>query len=418
MRHCAGAETPNAMKLVSAADVATAAANIAGRIRHTELAESPALSDLSGARVFLKLENRQLTGSFKDRGAYNALLSLAPKGRSNGVIAMSAGNHAQAVAAVAKTLGIPATIVMPATTPFLKVRRTRSYGADVVLHGDTLAEAAERAGTIAAEKSLTFVHPYDDAAVIAGQGTVGLEIVEQAPGPIDAVIVPVGGGGLLSGVLTAVKARSPATQVIGVETEAYPSLARILHGGTFSQSSQNTIAEGIAVKSIGDLPLKIVRDKLDDALTVPDVEIERAIHLYLENEKLVVEGAGAASLALLLAHRERFRGKNVALIVSGGNIDTGLLASVIARVRVGEHRVHRMRVEISDQPGVLARVAAIVGSVGANILDVEHQRQSSAISAKSAYLAIAFETPRPQDADEVLRRLSAAGFLATLSPEA
>ena len=398
---------------VTLADVERAAATIAGRVRRTQLIESPWLSEAASARVFLKLENRQLTGAFKERGAANRLSMLTSDERKRGVIALSAGNHAQAVAYVAQTLGIPATIVMPTTTPFFKVRRTEEFGASVVLHGDTLAAAAERTLELQAERGLAYVHPYDDAAVIAGQGTVGLEIVADEA-DLDAIVVPVGGGGLLAGVLVAVKALSAKTQVIGVETEAYPSLVRALTGRTVPETAIDTIAEGIAVKTIGDIPLAIARELVDDVVTVSEREIERAIHCYLESEKLVVEGAGAASLAFTLSECERFVGKRIALVVSGGNIDTGLLASIIARVRLREHRVHIVRVAIPDQPGALARVATIVGSLGANILDVEHQRQFSEISARSAYLTLSFETQHPEDASEVVRRLEAAGFPTTV----
>jgi len=405
--------TQSSRLAVSLADVERAAATIAGHVRRTQLVASPWLSQATAARVALKLENRQLTGAFKDRGAANRLSLLTEDERRRGVIALSAGNHAQAVAYVAQSLGIGATIVMPTTTPFFKVRRTEELGANVVLHGDTLAAAAERTAELQAERGLVYVHPYDDPAVIAGQGTVGLEIVQDAE-DLDAVVVPVGGGGLLAGVLVAVKALSPKTQVIGVETEAYPSLVRLLTDRAVVETAADTIAEGIAVKTIGEIPLTIARELVDDVVTVSEPQIERAIHCYLESEKLVVEGAGAASLALVLSQCERFAGKKIALIVSGGNIDTGLLASVIARVRLREHRVHIVRVAIPDQPGALARVATVVGALGANILDVEHQRQFSEISARSAYLTLSFETQHVHDADEIVRRLQSAGFPTTV----
>jgi len=338
---------------------------------------------------------------------------LTAEQRARGVIAMSAGNHAQSVAYVAQTMGVPATIVMPATTPFYKVRRTEGFGAHVLLEGETLTEATERAYALEKERNLTFVHPYDDALVIAGQGTVGLEIIEAAV-DLDTIVVPVGGGGLLGGILVAVKTLSPNTHVIGVETEVYPSLAQLLSSEPISAVGRDTIAEGIAVKTIGELPLVIARELVDEVLTVSEREIERAIHSFLESEKLVVEGAGAAPLALLLSQPERFASKSVALVVSGGNIDTGLLASIIARVRLREHRVHIIRVALPDQPGALARVATTVSALGANILDVEHQRQFSEISARSAYLMVSFETQHPEDADEVVRRLESDGFATTV----
>jgi threonine dehydratase len=396
-------------RVVTLDHVVAASKYVEGHIRRTELAESPSLSQRTGATIFLKLENRQLTGSFKERGAFNCLLRMDETLRRRGVIAMSAGNHAQAVAYVAGILGIPATIVMPDTTPFFKVRRTEGFGAEVVLHGNTLAEATQRATELQEERGLTFIHPYDDPAVIAGQGTVGLEMVEAHPA-FDVIVVPVGGGGLLAGMLLAIKGLSPRTQVIGVETEAYPALVELLSHERREHKAEFTIAEGIAVKTIGTLPLEILRGVVDEVVTVSDTDIERAIHLYLEDEKLVVEGAGAASLALVLAQSDRFAGKSVGLVVSGGNIDTGLLASIIARVRLREHRVHIIRVAIPDQPGALARVATVVSSLGANILDVEHKRQFSEISARSAYLAVSFETQKPEDADEVVQRLEAEGF--------
>ena len=407
--------TKSSRLAVTPDDVENAANTIRGHVRRTELAASPWLSEATNASVFLKLENRQLTGAFKERGATNRVAKLSPQERKRGVIALSAGNHAQAVAYATRALGISATIVMPTTTPFFKVRRTEELGARVVLYGETVAEAGERAAILEAERGLTFIHPYDDPAVIAGQGTIGLEIVEDAP-DLDAIVVPVGGGGLIAGILVAVKSLSPRTQVIGVETEAYPSLVRLLTNHPVRHTGAETVAEGIAVKNIGEIPLSIARQLLDDAVAVSEREIERAIHAYLENEKLLVEGAGAASLALLLSQRDRFAGKKVALIVSGGNIDTGLLASIIARVRLREHRVHMIRVAIPDQPGALARVATIVGSLGANILDVEHQRQFSEISARSAYLTLSFETQHREDAAEVVRRLRAEGFATSTIP--
>jgi threonine dehydratase len=390
-------------------DVRAAETRLAGRVRATALVDSPALSELVGAQVFLKLENRQLTGSFKDRGAFNRLLGLDDESRGRGVIAMSAGNHAQAVAYVSKQLGVAATVVMPATTPFLKVRRTRAFGATVVLHGQSLADASEKARELQLREGLTLIHPYDDPAIIAGQGTIGLEIARAAPLP-DIVLVPVGGGGLLAGISLAIKNLAPKIQVIGVQTRVYSPLAAELKGEPAGAIAASTIADGIAIKSIGALPLQIIRSLVDDVVTVSESDIESAIHYYLESEKLVVEGAGAVTLAFLLAHRERFADKRVALVVSGGNIDTGLLASVITRVRLREHRIHLIRVEISDQPGVLARVATIISSIGANILNVQHQRESPAVAGSSAHLDICFETQRPEDAEDIAQRLVATGF--------
>jgi threonine dehydratase len=376
------------------------------------MAEAHALSERTGARVFLKLETRQRTGSFKDRGAVNRLLPLA-QGQAEpvrGVIAMSAGNHAQSVAYQCKRLGIPATIVMPETTPFTKVRRTKQHGARVVLCGDTLVEAAFRAEQIARDEHLTLVHPYEDERVIAGQGTVALEMMQDVP-DLDVLIVPVGGGGLLAGTLVAVKERMPSIRVIGVQTQTYPSLYNVLrdlepvHGG-------QTIAEGIAVKSIGAIPLEIARALLDETALVGEQAIECAIHLLLEEEKILAEGAGAAPIAALLSSLENYAGKSVGIIISGGNIDTGLLANVIMRVRLREGRVVRLRIEINDKPGVLADIARMIGDTGANIIDVVHHRFFSDIPSKQAELDVTFETRSPSDVDIILNKLGDADYPA------
>jgi len=401
------------MKLpVTLHDVEAAAERIGKWIVRTPMAEAQALSEKTGARVFLKLETRQRTGSFKDRGAVNRLLSLV-QGQAEpvrGVIAMSAGNHAQSVAYQCKRLGIPATIVMPETTPFTKVRRTKQHGARVVLCGDTLVEAAQRAELIAQDEHLTLVHPYDDERVIAGQGSVALEMLRDVP-DLDALIVPVGGGGLLAGTLVAVKEIKPSIRVIGVQTQTYPSLYNILHGLDPVHGGQ-TIAEGIAVKSIGAMPLEIARALLDETALVGEQAIECAIHLLLEEEKVLAEGAGAAPIAALVASLEQYAGKNVGLIISGGNIDTGLLANVIMRVRLREGRVVRLRIEINDKPGVLADIARMIGDTGANIIDVVHHRFFSDIPSKQAELDVTFETRSPSDVDQILNKLGDADYPA------
>lgn len=393
-------------------DVRAAADRVADYVVRTPALEATALSALSGARVTLKLETRQRTGAFKDRGAANLLLQLGAAERARGVIAMSAGNHAQAVAYIAERLGVPATIVMPVNTPFTKVRRTRAFGARIVLAGETLAEAGIRAFALAAEENLTLVHPYDDERIIAGQGTAALEFLHDVS-DLDVLLVPVGGGGLISGTAVVAKALRPQIEVIGVQTQLYPSLYQIraglppVHGG-------QTIAEGIAVKSIGEIPLAIANVLVDDVVLVSEQSIERAIHLFIEEEKLVTEGAGAAGLAALIDDPARFANRRVGLVVCGGNIDTGLLANVIARVRLREGRVVRMRVEINDRPGVLADVARLIGECGANILDVTHQRHFHDVSSKNAELDITFETRAPADLESILAKLHAADYLTSI----
>ena len=397
---------------VTFSDVEAAGARIAGYVVRTPALAADSISEAVGARVTLKLETRQRTSSFKDRGAANRLLQLTAAERERGVIAMSAGNHAQAVAYQATRLGIPATIVMPENTPFTKVRRTRQFGARIVLAGDGLAEAGDRAREIAAEQHLTLIHPYDDARVVAGQGTAGLEFLRDVP-DLDVLVVPIGGGGLIAGVSVADKHLRPSLEIIGVQTELYPTYYRIVndlppeHGG-------QTIAEGIAVKSIGAIPLAIARELVDDVLLVSEQTLERAVHLLIEEEKLVAEGAGVAPLAAVLDYPDRFAGRKVGLVVGGGNIDTGLLANVIGRVRLREGRVVRMRVEINDKPGVLADVARLIGECGANILDVTHQRMFYDVSSKNAELDITFETRSPADLDDIVAKLHAAQYLTSL----
>jgi threonine dehydratase len=393
---------------VTIADIEAAAERIAGYVVRTPALPAPSLSDMTDAHVTLKLETRQRTASFKDRGAANRLLLLLPDERERGVIAMSAGNHAQAVAYQSTRLGIPAVIVMPETTPFTKVRRTQQFGAKTVLAGETLAEAAIHAQEIALDRGLTLVHPYDDARIVAGQGTVGLELLQDVP-DLDVLLVPIGGGGLISGVAVAAKALNPAIEVIGVQTQLYPSYYQIANGLPLVHGGQ-TVAEGIAVKSIGDIPLAIARELVDDVVLVSEQSTERAIHLFLEEEKLVTEGAGAASLAALLDHEERFRGRKVGLIVCGGNIDMGLLANVIERVRLREGRVVRMRVEINDRPGMLADVARLIGECGANILDVTHQRLFHDVSSKNLELDVTFEARTPADVDTIIAKLIEARY--------
>jgi threonine dehydratase len=393
-------------------DIVAAAKRIERYIVRTPALPATALNDRTGAHVWLKLETRQRTGSFKDRGAANRLLALSDAERTQGVIAMSAGNHAQAVAYQSMRLGIPTTIVMPEATPFTKVRRTEQFGARIVLAGEGLAEAGTRATAIAAEEGLTLIHPYDDARVVAGQGSAGLEFLHDVP-ELDVLIVPIGGGGLISGMAVAAKHLKPSIEILGVQTEEYPSLFRILNGLEPVLGAQ-TVAEGIAVTSIGAIPLAIARELVSDVILVGEQAIEFAIHLMLEDEKLLAEGAGATPVAALLAQPERFRGRNVGLVIGGGNIDTGLLANVISRVRLHEGRVIRMRVAITDRPGVLADVANIIGECGANILDVTHQRMFADVSSKNAELDITFECRSPAVVEKIEDGLRDVGYTTSV----
>jgi threonine dehydratase len=390
-------------------DIEAAAARIADFAVRTPAIAAAALSEKTGARVTLKLETRQRTSSFKDRGAANYLLQLGERARARGVIAMSAGNHAQAVAYQSTRLNIPSVIVMPEATPFTKVRRTQNFGARVVLSGEGLADAGVRAREIALEEGLTLVHPYDDERIVAGQGTCGLELLRAVP-DLEVLLVPIGGGGLISGVAIAAKHLNPSIEIIGVQTELYPSFYQIMNGLPPVHGGQ-TVAEGIAVKSIGEIPLSIARELVDDVILVSEQSLERAVHLLIEEEKLVAEGAGAAPLAALLDHTDRFAGRRVGLAICGGNIDTGLLANIIERVRLREGRVVRMRVQINDKPGVLADVARLIGESGANILDVTHQRHFHDVSSKNAELDITFETRSPEDVEEIVLKLHAAQYL-------
>jgi len=393
---------------VTFADVESAAERIREFVVRTPSVAAPSLSEKSGASVTLKLETRQRTSSFKDRGAANRLLALTQAERERGVIAMSAGNHAQSVAYQATRLGAPATIVMPQGTPFTKVRRTHQFGARVMIAGDDLAGAAQLAFEIADEEGLTLVHPYDDERVVAGQGTLALELLQDVS-DLDVLLVPIGGGGLIGGVSVAAKHLKPTIEIIGIQTQHYPSFYQLTHGLPLVHGGE-TIAEGIAVKSIGEIPFAIARELVDDVVLVSEQSIERAIHLLIEDEKLVAEGAGAVPVAALLENPERFAGRNVGLIICGGNIDTGLLANVIERVRLREGRVVRMRIEIHDRPGVLGDVARLIGECGANILDVTHQRLFHDVSSKNAELDITFETRSPADVDVIVEKLHAAHY--------
>jgi threonine dehydratase len=369
---------------------------------------SPKLSELSGADVYLKFENLQFTGSFKERGALIKLLSLSDTQRAQGVIAMSAGNHAQAVAYHAQQLGIHAVIVMPRFTPNVKVERTRSFGADVILHGESLDEAAALTQQLLHERDLQLVHPYDDAQIIAGQGTIALEMLTAHP-DLEVLIVPVGGGGLIAGNAIAARGLKPGISIVGVQTVRFPSMRQALAGEAI-HCATSTIAEGIAVKQPGRLTSAIVREMVDDIVLVDEHEIEEAVQLLLRLEKTVVEGAGAAGLAALLAHRERFGGRKVGLILSGGNIDLIILSSIIQRSLVRSGRLVRLHVEVRDVPGGLAAVTRLLADADANISEVHHQRAFSSLSLQSADVEFVLLTRGLEHLQQIIDALGAEGY--------
>ncbi len=393
---------------VTLADIEAARRTIAGQVLHTPMLPAPRLSALTGASVLVKYENLQVTNSFKERGALNKLSSLTASQRARGVIAMSAGNHAQALAYHAARLGIPATIVMPVTTPFVKIEATQAHGAEVVLDGETLAEAQARAEAIVRERDLTLVHPYDDALVIAGQGTIALEMLAEAP-DLEMLVIPVGGGGLIAGNAVAARARAPAIEIIGAEAALYPSSWNALQGES-RPCGGATLAEGIAVKNVGALTLPIVKELVSEIVLVDEVHLERAVNAYLTLQKTMAEGAGAAGLAAMLAKPERFRGRKVGLILCGGNIDPRILASVMVRELKRESRIVSFRLSIPDRPGVLGQIATRLGELGTNILEVEHRRLFLDVPAKGAKLDITVETRDRAHAESVLRALAADGF--------
>jgi len=385
------------------ADVTAAAERIAGRVLRTPTIASEAVSRATHADVVLKLDNLQITGAFKERGAANRLQLLSDAERERGVIAMSAGNHAQAVARHARLSNVGATIVMPKFTPATKVTRTASWGANVVLHGETLEEAAAHAETLAGERGLVFVHPYNDAGVIAGQGTLALEVLQDAP-DLDALVIPVGGGGLLAGCAVAAKAVNPDIAVYGVEVAAYSAMAQRLSGETVSVGGP-TIAEGIAVRDIGEIPYAIIRELGVEVLVVPEHTIEEAVGLLVEGAKIVAEGAGAAGVAALLAYTEHFREKRVGVAITGGNIDARILSNVLLRNLLRDGRLLRLHLQIPDRPGVLADIAGKIGGTGGNIIEVSHQRLFAASSVQAAELEVMVEARDPDHADAILEAL-------------
>jgi threonine dehydratase len=389
--------------MITLEDVQEAAERIVGRVVRTPLIPSHAISRLTGAEVLLKLENLQVTGAFKERGAANRLSMLSREERERGVIAMSAGNHAQAVARHASLLGIGATIVMPKFTPSTKVTRTAAWGANVVLVGETLAEAAAHAHELAAKQSLVFIHPYDDLGIIAGQGTVALEMLQDAP-DLDALIIPVGGGGLLAGCLIAASALNPGIAVYGAEVETYAAMAQRIAGRSVSVGGA-TIAEGIAVRDIGEIPFEMVRRRVASILVTPERAIEEAIGLLVECAKTVAEGAGAAGIAALLAHPERFRGKRVGVAITGGNIDARILSNVLLRDLLRDGRLLRLHLQIPDRPGVLADIAGKIGDSGGNIIEVSHQRLFASSSVQAAELEVMVEARDKAHANAIVEAL-------------
>jgi len=393
-------------------DIRNAAAQLPGKVEKTPCVASRTLSEITGAEVYLKLENLQFTASFKERGALIKLLSLTPAQRTSGVIAMSAGNHAQAVARHARLLSIPAVIVMPRTTPNIKVEHTRALGAEVVLHGDSLEDAAAHAHATAEERNLVLVHPYDDEGVIAGQGTIALEMLEQRP-ELEVLVVPIGGGGLIAGNAIAAKALRPDIQVIGVETERYPSMQQALRGEE-PRCGIGTIAEGIAVKRPGDLTLPVIRDKVDDILLVDEERIEQAVLLMLEVEKTVAEGAGATPLAALLEHPERFTGRKTGLIVSGGNIDLPVLSHIIQRGLARSSRLVRIQVVLSDLTGPFSEAAACIERTGALIAHVRHHRTFCDQPLRNVEVEFILHTRGTDHVRDILTGLSGSGFEARI----
>ena len=398
--------------MVSLDAIRAAAARIQGAVERTPFLRSRTLSRLTGCELYLKFENLQFTASFKERGALNKLLSLSDAERKRGVIAMSAGNHAQAVAYHASRLGIPAVIVMPKGSPNTKIKNTQVHGAHVVLEGESLHEAGAHARELAKRDNLVFVHPYEDPLIIEGQGTVGLEMLEAVP-ELDMLVVPVGGGGLIAGIATAARALKPGIRVVGVESKTYPSMHQRLAGLPIKVGG-DTIAEGIAVKDVGDIAFGIIRKEVEEVLVVPEETIERAVMALIEIEKTVAEGAGAAGLAALLEHPQRFAGKKVGLPISGGNIDSRVLASVLMRGLVRDQRLVRLRVTMPDVSGSLAKVAQIIADAGGNIVEVIHQRIFGTSSVKSPEVEFLIETRDREHTDALARALADKGVKAIL----
>jgi threonine dehydratase len=404
---------PAGLSIPTIDDIRAAADVIRGAVESTPTHYSRTLSKLAGCEIYLKFENLQFTSSFKERGAVNKLMSLTPDQRKRGVVAMSAGNHAQAVAYHGGRLGIPTTIVMPEFAPFVKVKHTKAFGADVILFGATLNEGYDRARQIADEEGRTLVHPYDDPRIIAGTGTIGLELLHDVP-DIDTIVVPIGGGGLISGIAIAAKTLKPDVRIFGVQAALYPSMYDAMKGADLPCAGQ-TIAEGIAVKKPGKLTQAIIDELVADILLVSEEQIECALTTLLEIEKTVVEGAGATGFAAVRANPDLFRGRKVAIVLSGGNIDVRLLSNMILRELSREGRLLSVVIEIEDRPGILAKIATLVGEAGGNILEVSHNRMMMDLNAKSADLGMVIETRDSAHADEIRKALLDAGFVLRTS---
>jgi threonine dehydratase len=397
-------------RMIDLADIRQAAGRLQGQVLDTPCVESRTLSQITGAQVFLKFENLQFTATFKERGACNKLVQLTDEERRRGVIAMSAGNHAQGVAYHAQRLGVRAVIVMPRFTPGVKVERTRSFGAEVVLHGDTLDEARSHALALAQAQGLVFVHPYDDEAIIAGQGTVGIEMLQAQP-DLDTLVIAIGGGGLIAGIATAAKALKPGIEVVGVQTVRFPNMYNAVKHQSLPQGG-SSIAEGIAVGTPGRLTQALIEKYVDDIVLVDEGDIEQAIVMLLEIEKTLVEGAGAAGLAALLKDPARFRGRKVGLVLGGGNIDPMLLAAIVQRGMVRAGRLARLRVCARDVPGSLARITAVISEAGANIDEVHHQRAFTMLTAQNVEIELVIQTRGRDHIRAVLDALHASGFSA------
>ena len=394
--------------LPTADDVRAAAARLKGRVMRTPLVRAEKLSAITGADLWLKFESLQYTGAFKERGALNKLLSLTAEEKSRGVIAASAGNHAQGLARHAKAQGVPATIVMPTTTPDVKVRQTRALDAEVVLAGHSFEEAQARATAICAERGLVFAHPFDDAAIIAGQGTIALEMIEDGP-RFDAMAIPIGGGGLISGMALAIRDAAPATEIIGVQAALFPSMKNAIDGGARAVGG-NTLAEGIAVKEAGALTRRLVADLVDDIALVDERTLERSLSLLMNEQKALVEGAGAAGLAAVLADPARFSGRTVGLVLCGGNIDARLLSMILMRDLARSGRLARLRVQLLDMPGQLVRVASIIAEQDGNVIDVGHHRTYSDLPAKMTCMDVTIDTQGQDHLDRIIENLRLAGY--------